>query len=56
MMMMMNKNIVAKRAYKALIKSKRYLLKELRKEGFRFDHEAGNILNKVKCFEIDYRI
>lgn len=52
---MMNKQIVKKRAYKALTNSKKYLIKELRKEGFRFDHEAGNIFTQVNGFEIDFR-
>jgi 3-methyladenine DNA glycosylase Tag len=47
--------IITKRAYRALIKSGKYIVKELRKAGFKFNtgSESGNIFNQVEGFCMD---
>jgi hypothetical protein len=52
----MDKNkTITRRAYKALLKSGKYITKELRKAGFKFDikPESGDIFNQVEGFCMD---
>jgi hypothetical protein len=43
-------------AYKALIKSGKYYIKELRQSGFKFDPDTsyGNIFHQVEGFSVGY--